>query len=60
MQGELHNTSQRKMTKISGDETQIYDRQIRLWGIEAQNRLVYEFIRDAEAQISKFQVIGDH
>jgi hypothetical protein len=31
-------TNSNDKQKISGDEAQIYDRQIRLWGLEAQNR----------------------
>ena len=32
--------NQQQQQQISTDETQIYDRQIRLWGLEAQNRFL--------------------
>lgn len=35
--------------ELSKDETEIYDRQIRLWGLEAQNRyvsLTHEFFTE--------------
>ena len=35
--------------ELSKDETEIYDRQIRLWGLEAQNRyvtLIHEFFTE--------------
>jgi hypothetical protein len=32
-------TAQKSKEEISHDEAQLYDRQIRLWGLEAQNRL---------------------
>jgi len=34
-----------EINKINSDEFELYDRQIRLWGLDAQNRYFYYKIR---------------
>jgi molybdopterin/thiamine biosynthesis adenylyltransferase len=45
---------QQKMIEITADELKLYDRQIRLWGMEAQNRL-----RNARVLISGITALSN-
>uniref|UniRef100_A0A915LKF0 THIF-type NAD/FAD binding fold domain-containing protein n=1 Tax=Meloidogyne javanica TaxID=6303 RepID=A0A915LKF0_MELJA len=47
-----------EINKINSDEFELYDRQIRLWGLDAQNRLRQSSISDADRH-SQFLIFPD-